>query len=139
MADVAARCAAREVRTPTQYVARWTEVAVVKCTRKLAEELDRPKAKRGSGGRGKRWEAVAVRRLSEVRDREITHGLRWNRCAELAVSLELTGIEAALLTVVSMFCVTSAFVCWETRAAAARWSRRRGRARIRGSRSHRPG
>ena len=29
MADVVARCAAREVRTPTRYVARWTEVAVV--------------------------------------------------------------------------------------------------------------
>ena len=29
MADVVARCAAREVRTPTQYVARWTEVAAV--------------------------------------------------------------------------------------------------------------
>ena len=56
------------------------------------------------------------RRLSEVRDREITHELRWNRCVELAASLELTAIEAALLTVVSMFCVTSAFVCWETRA-----------------------
>ena len=57
-----------------------------------------------------------ARRLSEVRDREIAHELRWNRCAELAVSLELTVIEAALLTVVSMFCVTAAFVCWETRA-----------------------
>ena len=29
MADVVALCAAREVRTPTQYVARWTEVAAV--------------------------------------------------------------------------------------------------------------
>ena len=164
MADVVALCAAREVRTPTQYVARWTEVAVVarerghlggrtelsfnvaadvdaarpaleealcgaiaaeegcgpeparERTLKLVEGLDRPKAKRGSGGRGKRREAVAVRRLSEVRDREITHELRWNRCAELAVSLELTAIEAALLAAVSMFCVTGAFVCWETRA-----------------------
>ena len=110
MADVVALCAAREVRTPTQYVARWTEVAVVarerghlagqaelsfnaaadvdaarpaledavcgaiaaeeRCgeeparerTRQLVEGLDRPKPKRGSGGRGKRREAVAVRR-----------------------------------------------------------------------------
>ncbi len=164
MADVVARCAAREVRTPTQYVARWTEVAVVtrerghlagrtelsfnaaadvdaarqaledavcgaiaaeegcgeeparERTRELVGALDRPKTKRGSGGRGKRREAVAVRRLSEVRDREITHELRWNRCAELAVSLELTAIEAALPAAVSMFCVTGAFVCWETRA-----------------------
>ena len=164
LADVVARCAAREVRTPTQYVARWTEVAVVarerghltgqtelsfngaadmdaarpaleealcgaiaaeegcdeeparERTRELVGALDRPKPKRGSGGRGKRREAVAVRRLSEVRDREITHELRWNRCAELAVSLELTAIEASLLTAVSMFCVTGAFVCWETRA-----------------------
>ena len=164
MADVVARCAAREVRTPTQYVARWTEVAVVarerghlagqtelsfnavadvdaarpaledavcgaiaaeeacgeeparERTRELVGALDRPKPKRGSGGRGKRREAVAVRRLSEVRDREITHELRWNRCAELAVSLELTAIEAALLAAVSMFCVTAAFVCWEMRA-----------------------
>ena len=85
-------------------------------TRELVGALDRPKPKRGSGGRGKRREAVAVRRLSEVRDREITHELRWNRCAELAVSLELTAIEASLLTAVSMFCVTGAFVCWETRA-----------------------
>ena len=84
-------------------------------TLKLVEGLERPKAKRGSGGRGKRGEAVAVRRLSEVRDREITHELRWNRCAVLAVSLELTAIEAALLAAVSMFCVTGAFVCWETR------------------------
>ena len=29
MADIVARCAAREVPTPMQYVARWTEVAVV--------------------------------------------------------------------------------------------------------------
>ncbi len=29
MADIVARCVAREVRTPTQYLARWTEVAVV--------------------------------------------------------------------------------------------------------------
>ena len=85
-------------------------------TRELVEGLERPKAKRGSGGRGKRREAAPARRLSEVRDREIAHELRWNRCAELAVSLELTAIEAALLTVVSMFCVTAAFVCWETRA-----------------------
>ena len=164
MAEVVSQCAGREVRTPTQYVARWTEVAVVarerghlagqtelsfdraadvdavrpvledavrgaiaaeegcgeeparERTRELVEGLDRPKAKRGSGGRGKRREAAPARRLSEVRDREIPHELRWNRCAELAVSLELTAIEAALLTVVSMFCVTAAFVCWETRA-----------------------
>ena len=164
MADVVARCAAREVRTPTQYVARWTEVAVVarerghlagqtelsyngaayvdvarpaledavcgaiaaeegcgeeparERTRELVGGLDRPKATRGSGARGKCQEAVAVRRLSEAWDREITHELRWNRCAELAVSLELTAIEATLLTAVSMFCVTSTFVCWETRA-----------------------
>ena len=85
-------------------------------TRALVGALDRPKAKRGSGGKGKRREAAPARRLSEVRDREIAHELRWNRCAELAVSLELTAIEAALLTVVSMFSVTAAFVCWETRA-----------------------
>ena len=53
---------------------------------------------------------------NNIRDREVTHELRWNRCAELAVSLELTAIEASLLTAVSMFCVTGAFVCWETRA-----------------------
>ncbi len=164
MAEVVALCAAREVRTPTQYVARWTEVAAVarerghlagrtelsfdapadvdavrpaleeavcgavaaeegcgeeparERTRELVGALDRPKPKRGSGGRGKRREAVAVRWLSEIRDREIPHELRWNRCAELAASLELTAIEASLLTAVSMFCVTSAFVCWETRA-----------------------
>ena len=29
MADIVARCAARQMRTPTRYVARWTEVAVV--------------------------------------------------------------------------------------------------------------
>ena len=164
MAEVVSQCAGREVRTPTQYVARWTEVAVVarerghlagqtelsfdraadvdavrsvvedavcgaiaaeegcgeeparERTRELVGALDRPKAKRGSGGKGKRREAAPARRLSEVRDREIAHELRWNRCAELAVSLELTAIEAALLTVVSMFCVTAAFVCWETRA-----------------------
>ena len=75
-------------------------------TRKLVEGLDRPRAKRGSGDRGKRQEAVAVRWLSEIRNREITHELSWNRCAELAVSLEVTAIEAALLAVVSMFCVT---------------------------------
>ena len=83
-------------------------------TRKLVEGLDRPKTKRGSGGRGKRREAVAVRRLSEVRDRKITNELRWNRCAEQAVSLEFTAIEASLLTAVSMFCMTGAFVFWET-------------------------
>ena len=163
MVDVVARAAAREVRTPTQYVARWTEVAVVArerghlgqtelafdgaadvdavrpaledavcgaiaaeegCgeepararTRELVEGLDRPKAKRGSGGRGKRREAACARKLSEVRDREIGHELRWNRCVELAASLKLTAIEAGLLTVVSMFCVTRAFACWETRA-----------------------
>ena len=164
MAEVVALCAAREVRTPTQYVARWTEVAAVarerghlagrtelsfdapadvdavrpaleealcgaiaaeegcgeeparERTRELVGALDRPRPKGGSGGRGKRREAVAVRRLSEIRDREIPHELRWNRCAELAASLELTAIEASLLTAVSMFCVTSAFVCWETRA-----------------------
>lgn len=27
MADVVSQCAAREVRTPTQYVARWAETA----------------------------------------------------------------------------------------------------------------
>lgn len=164
MAEVVSQCAGREVRTPTQYVARWTEVAVVarerghlagqtelsfdraadvdaarpvledavcgaiaaeegcgeeparERTRELVEGLDRPKAKRGSGGKGKRREAAPARRLSEVRDREIPHELRWNRGVELAASLELTTIEAALLTVVSMFCVTRAFVCWETRA-----------------------
>ena len=165
MAEVVAQCAAREVRTPTQYVARWTEVLAVarerghlageqtalsfdaaadvdaaraaleeavcgaiaaeegcgpeparKRTRRLVEGLDRPKPKRGSGGKGKRREAVTVRRLSEIRDREIAHELRWNRCLELAASLELTAIEASLLSAVSMFCVTRAFVCWETRA-----------------------
>ena len=65
--------------------------------RKLVEGLDRPKPKRGSGAKGKRREAVAVRRLSEVRDREITHELRWNRRLELAASLELTAIEVALI------------------------------------------
>ena len=70
-----------------------------------------------AAGRGKRRAAACARRLGEVRDREIAHELRWNRCAELAVSLELTAIEGALLTVVSMYCVTGAFVCWETRAA----------------------
>ena len=164
MADVVARCAAREVRTPTQYVARWTEVAVVarerghlgeqtelsfdgagdvdaarpaleealcgaiaaedgcgteparERTRELVGALDRPKPKGGSGGRGKRRKAACARRLSEVRDAAIGHELRWNRSVELAASLELTAIEAALLSVVSMFCVTGAFVCWQTRA-----------------------
>ena len=85
-------------------------------TRQLVEGLDRPKPKRGSGGKGKRREAACARRLSEIRDREIAHELRWNRCLELAASLELTAIEASLLSAVSMFCVTRAFVCWETRA-----------------------
>ena len=164
MADVVARCAAREVRTPAQYVARWTEVAVVarerghlegqaelsfdrpadvdaarpaleeavcgaiaaeegcgeeparERTRELVGALDRPKPKGGSGGRGKRREAACARRLAEVRDQAIGHELRWNRSVELAASLELTAIEASLLSVVSMFCVTGAFVCWRTRA-----------------------
>ena len=84
--------------------------------RQLVEGLDRPRPKRGSGGKGKRREAPCARRLSEVRDREIAHELRWNRCLELAASLELTVIEASLLSAVAMFCVTRAFVCWETRA-----------------------
>ena len=164
MAEVVARCSAREVRTPTQYVVRWTEVAAVArdrghlpaqtelsfdrpadvdavrpvleeavgdaiaaeegCGREPARErtrdlvggLDRPTAKRGSGGRGKCRAAACGRWLGEIRDLEIAHELRWNRCAELAVSPELTALEAALLTVVAMYCVTGAFVCWETRA-----------------------
>ena len=166
MAEVVAQCASREVRTPTQYVARWTEVLAVarerghlaeghtelsfdvaadvdaarpalveavcgavaaeegcgpeparERVRQLVEGLDRPRPKRGSGGRGKRREAAPARRLSEVRDGEtIPHELRWNRCAELAASLELTVIEASLLMVVAMYSVTRAFVCWETRA-----------------------
>ena len=118
MADVVARCAAREVHTPTQYVERWTEVAAVarERTRELVGALERPNAKGGSGGRGKRREAACARRLSEVRDGAIRQELRWNRSVELAASLELTAIEASLLTVVSMFCVTGAVVCWETRA-----------------------
>ena len=166
MAAVVAQCAARKVCTPTQYVARWTEVLAVarerghlaegqaelsfdaaadvdaarpalveavcgavaaeegcgpeparERVRQLVEGLDRPRPKRGSGGRGKRREAAPARRLSEVRDGEIIpHELRWNRCAELAASLELTTIEAALLSVVAMYSVTRAFVCWETRA-----------------------
>ena len=164
MADIVARCAAREVRTPAQYVARWTEVAVVarerghlegqaelsfdrpadvdaarpaleealcgaiaaeegcgeeparERTRELVGALDRPKPKGGSGGRGKRREAACARRLAAVRDEAIGHELRWNRSVELAASLELTAIEASLLSVVSMFCVTGAFVCWQTRA-----------------------
>ena len=165
MAEVVAQCAAREVRTPTQYVARWTEVLTVvrerghlvgeqtglsfdaaadvdaarptlekavcgaiaaeegcgpeparERTRQLVEELDRPKPKRGSGGKGKRREVAPARRLSEVQEREIAHELRWNRCLELAASLELTALEASLLSAVAMFSVTRAFVCWETRA-----------------------
>ena len=85
-------------------------------TRQLVEGLDRPKPKRGNGGRGKRREAACARRLSEVRDEEIAHEVRWNRCLELAASLEPTVIEASLLSAVAMFCVTGAFVCWETRA-----------------------
>ena len=180
IADVVAQCAAREVRTPTQYVARWTEVAVVarerghlagqaelsfdraadvdaarpvledavcgaiaaeegcgeeparERTRELVGALDRPKARRGSGGKGKRREAAPARRLSEIRDREIPHELRWNRCAELAASLELTAIEAGLLAVVSMFSVTSAFVCWETRAGLMGMARIKTKRVVRG-------
>ena len=166
MAEVVAQCAARKVRTPTQYVGRWTEIAVVarerghladgqaelsfdaaadvdaaraaleeavcgaiaaeedcgpeparERMRKLVEGLDRPRPRRGSGGKGKRREAAPARRLSEVRQGEtIPHELRWNRCAELAASLELTTIEASLLSVVAMYAVTGSFVCWETRA-----------------------
>ena len=107
MAAVVEGCGDLGAGNATQYVARWTEVAVVA----------RERGYLPSDSVVSFDDAVACPApLREVLDGAIEHEERWNRCAELVAERGLSMKAAVLLFATTMFCFTKDLVCTMTRA-----------------------